>query len=118
MFNASSWLLEPLFFIAKLLRKLTGIIELPGILINCTREFAIICTSERWKGAMCAERKRKLPHNHMQYRTSLRKVTNGLYQGAEMDPIRVTACDSYLPTLLPTLLHSLYYYSRYCIING
>ena len=35
MFNASSWLLlEPPFLTVKLLRKLTGILEVPGILDN------------------------------------------------------------------------------------
>lgn len=34
MFNARSWLLEPLFFTVKLLRKLTGILELPGMFIS------------------------------------------------------------------------------------
>jgi hypothetical protein len=31
MFSDSNWLLEPPFFTVKLLRKLTGILELPGI---------------------------------------------------------------------------------------
>jgi hypothetical protein len=32
MFSDSNWLLDPPFFTVKLLRKLTGILEVPGIL--------------------------------------------------------------------------------------
>jgi len=39
MLRASSWLLDPPFFTVKVLRKLTGILEEPGILGNIGRMF-------------------------------------------------------------------------------
>lgn len=40
MFTASNWLLEPPFFTVKLLRKLTGILEVPGILGRVVKDYS------------------------------------------------------------------------------
>ncbi len=44
IFSASNWVLEPLFLTVKVFRKLTGILELPGIL----EEDGL--NDERWLG--------------------------------------------------------------------
>jgi hypothetical protein len=37
MFRDSNWLLEPPFLTVKLLRKLTGILDVPGIVGGCSK---------------------------------------------------------------------------------
>jgi hypothetical protein len=98
MFSASNWLLEPPFLTTKLLRKLTGILEVPGIfcqlllrVCNYLQHRTVKRGDEFRKDVGLFDTKEKLPlKSHAVPRTP---VTFSVYLSlrAEMRPIRVTA---------------------------